>query len=332
MATIQVAPPEKFNFSSPEGWTKWIRRFERYRVASGLSAKPEENQVNTLIYTMGDEGDDILSSFGLGEEEKIKYDVVKEKFQGYFIKKHNVIFERARFNVRSQLEGESIDSFVTALHGLAEHCNFRDLKDELIRDRLVVGLRDAALSEKLQMNPDLTLEKAVVLARQKEAVRKQQPLLRGKVKETPFSEDPLPKVDEVGRSTGTRKPTVRKPATQQCYRCGRPYHRGHQCPAINATCRKCQRRGHFQEVCRSTFRVQEVQDSFPQQEEEDASFLGAVQARGIESSKPWKIQVSVNGSPVEFKVDTGADVTVIPRSMVTSGSLQVSLSPPLTVE
>ena len=104
-----------------------------------------------------------------------------------------MIFERARFNVRSQLEGESTDSFVTALHGLAEHCNFRDLKDELIRDRLVVGLRDAALSEKLQMNPDLTLEKAVVMARQKEAVRKQQPLLRGKVKETPFSEDPLPK-------------------------------------------------------------------------------------------------------------------------------------------
>ena len=45
------------------------------------------------------------------------------------------------------MEGESIDSFVTALHELAEHCNFRDLKEELIRDRLVVWLRDASLSE-----------------------------------------------------------------------------------------------------------------------------------------------------------------------------------------
>ena len=75
---------------------KWIRRFKRFRQASGLSNKSQENQVNTLIYTMGDQGDDILSSFGLTEEDKNKYDVVKEKFQGYFVKKHNVIFERAK--------------------------------------------------------------------------------------------------------------------------------------------------------------------------------------------------------------------------------------------
>ena len=89
---------------------------------------------------------------------------MEEKFQGYSVKKHNVIFKRAKFNMKSQMEGECIDSFVTALHGLAEHCNSRDLKEELIRDRLVVGLRDAALSEKLQMDPELTLEKAVTSA------------------------------------------------------------------------------------------------------------------------------------------------------------------------
>ena len=49
--------------------------------------------------------------------------------------------------------------------------------------------------------------------------------------------------------------------------------------------------------------------------------------RGIEGSKPWRITVSVNGSSVDFKVDTGADVTVIPSSMITSGNLKASLSP-----
>ena len=34
------------------------------------------------------------------------------------------------------------------------------MKDELIRDRLVVGIRDLALSERLQLEPDLTLDKA----------------------------------------------------------------------------------------------------------------------------------------------------------------------------
>ena len=40
---------------------------------------------------MGDEADDILSSLGLSDEDKGKYDVVKDKFQAYFIKNINVI-------------------------------------------------------------------------------------------------------------------------------------------------------------------------------------------------------------------------------------------------
>jgi len=178
-ATYQVVPPEAFNFNRPEEWTKWIRRFERFRKASGLETKDEEAQVNTLIYTMGDKGDDILRSFNLSEADKKKYDTVKEKFDSHFVKRRNVIYERAKFNMRKQEEGETIDSFVTALYALAEHCGYADLHDEMIRDRLVVGLRDAKLSEKLQLDSELTLDKAVTQARQTEAVQQQQPLLRG---------------------------------------------------------------------------------------------------------------------------------------------------------
>ena len=49
----------------------------------------------------------------------------------------------------------------------------------MIRDRIVVGLRDANLSMKLQMVADLNLEKAVTIARQSEAVQ-QQGVVRGK--------------------------------------------------------------------------------------------------------------------------------------------------------
>ena len=43
----------------------------------------------------------------------------------------------------------------------------------MLCDRLVVGIRDAGISEKLQMDRELTLEKAKKLARQKEAVKDQ---------------------------------------------------------------------------------------------------------------------------------------------------------------
>ena len=99
-ATFQVATPEPFTFSRPDEWPKWIRRFERFRIASGLVSRDEEAQVNTLIYSMGDEADDVLRSFALSEEDRKSYGTVKAKFDAHFIQRRNVIFERAKFNRR----------------------------------------------------------------------------------------------------------------------------------------------------------------------------------------------------------------------------------------
>ena len=54
----------------------------------------------------------------------------------------NVIFERARFNRRNQLEGESSEQYISELYCLVDNCNYGNLKDELLRDRLVVGIRN----------------------------------------------------------------------------------------------------------------------------------------------------------------------------------------------
>lgn len=80
--------------------------------------------------------------------------------------------------MRKQGENEPVDSFGTALYSLAEHCKYGPLHDELIRDRLVVGLNDIRLSERMQLDKDLTLEKAIDMARQTEAVKQQQSNLR----------------------------------------------------------------------------------------------------------------------------------------------------------
>ena len=123
-ATYQISQPEPFDFASPEEWPKWLRRFERFRQASGLTDKSEEAQVNTLIYCKGDRADDILRSFKLSAEDAKKYQVVKDEFEGHFVKRRNVISERAKFNSRKQEPGEPVDAFITALYALAEHCNY----------------------------------------------------------------------------------------------------------------------------------------------------------------------------------------------------------------
>ena len=68
------SPPQPFPFSRPEEWNRWIRSFERFRQAARLIEQSEEAQLNMLIYSMGDQADDILQSFKFnadeGEDEK----------------------------------------------------------------------------------------------------------------------------------------------------------------------------------------------------------------------------------------------------------------------
>ena len=52
---------------------------------------------------------------------------------------------------------------------MAADCNFGELKDKLIHDRIVVGIMDASWSEWLQMDPELMLKKAKTVVQQREA-------------------------------------------------------------------------------------------------------------------------------------------------------------------
>ena len=222
--------------------------------------------------------------FALSEEHRKDYATVKSTFDKHFVPRRNVIFERAKFNQRIQQEGEPVESFITALYALAEHCGYGELHDDMIRDRIVVGIRNSALSEKLQLDPELTLAKAATQVRQAEAVKQQQPLVRGK---------PDAPVGAVGKGSGRPIKTYRgsthnaptahstgstaRQGKQPCSRCGKGLHTKAQCPARGKLCNRCGKLGHFQAVCRSPAKVGGAETT---QTAEDATFLGSV--RNIE--------------------------------------------------
>ena len=67
-------------------------------------------------------------------------------------------------------------------YALADHCGYSVLHDEMIRNRIIVGIRNTHLSEKLQLDSELTLEKAVTQVRQSEVIKQQQSLLEAQSK------------------------------------------------------------------------------------------------------------------------------------------------------
>ena len=53
-----------------------------------------------------------------------------------------------------------MEQYISPMYELVESCEYRRLSDEMLRDHIVVGIRDFGLSERLQMDANLTLDKA----------------------------------------------------------------------------------------------------------------------------------------------------------------------------
>lgn len=227
--------------------------------------------------------------------------------------KKNIVYECTRFNMCKQEANETVDAFVTALFALAEHCNYGTLHDELIRDRIVVGLADTRLSERMQMEKDLDLDKAINMARQSEEIKKQQTLLRsdasGVKQVDQNSEDRVFK----GRHQ-KEKPKLTKTKSyrdkhkinnksSQCNKCGGTPHPRHECAANEAKCHSCGKKGHYQRVCHMGKAVQST-------EEEENFFLGTVTS----DDDKWTAVIDVMDKNITFKLDTGADVTAVSQT------------------
>ena len=128
---------------------------------------------------MVDEADTVLTSTNILHDDRKRYDQVVAKLDAFFKVRTNVIYKCAKFNLRDQREGESVEQYIPALYELVESFEYGELKDEMLRDRIVIEIRNSGLSECLQINANLTLDRTKRAVRQKEAVHEQTMSLQG---------------------------------------------------------------------------------------------------------------------------------------------------------
>ena len=172
-----------------------------------------------MVYAMGDQAEDILNTLHVPDDAS--YEQLKQMVDAYFGVRRNLVIERAKFNHCTQQPGESVDVFIQDLFTLAEHCDYSVLREQLIRDRIVVGVIDDALSDRLQAQADLTLDQSVQLSRQAEARKLQWNVVRGG--DTKFN----PKTVSDQRSAGKHSAAT----TGKCKWCGQQQHDRKVCPA-----------------------------------------------------------------------------------------------------
>ena len=315
-------PPGALNLNGNlrENWRRWVQRFELFLTASGKVKETEKVQCAILLHLIGDEALEIYNTFTFSEsEDRDKLSVLKKKFEDYVNPRKNTVFERYKFWECKQQEGETIDQFITELKTRSRSCEFGDQTDSMIRDRIVFGVTDIRLKERLlRESSELTLEKAASLCRAAEASAKQLKELR---KQNADSHEP---------EVHVVKTSSRGDVPVDCTECG-TRHAIRSCPAFGKSCHKCKKKNHFARMCQMprNSSVNELVEDTSEDSSTDpvlelnSLFIGTITSPDTKSA--WFVNASINGTQVCFKLDTGAEANVLPSSVLS----KLKISKPL---
>ncbi len=177
---------------------------------------------------------------------------LKRKFREICNPQQNKTLERHKFHSRNQKQGETIESFISDLRIKAKACNFRELTDELICDRIVCGINSESLRKALLRDSDLTLIKAISICRIHEMTEENNKTLA--MAQTPTNVDAIHPVSSRRRQYTRQKPRIEQsdlPTITNCKNCGNNHlAKKEKCPAFGQLCHNCKKMNHFKKCCR----------------------------------------------------------------------------------
>ncbi|UYV83644.1 K02A2.6-like [Cordylochernes scorpioides] len=277
-----------------ENWRRFKQRLMLYLEATEKATKPDKLKVAILLNFIGEEALEVFNTFHLKEDEAENFDLVINKFDDFCEPKKNVIFERFKFFSATQKDGESIDSFITELKGLSTSCEFESQKDSLIRDRIVYGIQDKALQERLLREPNLTLLKAIEMCKTDEINKQQIKIMQNNQN-----------ICQIRKYEKKHSPKQNQESEKEfkCQRCGKS-HRAKNCPAWGKRCSKCKKMNHFAAFCKSSA-TRSLND-------ETEETVRSIHEAKVVHTLEWKKSIIVNGKEICFKLDSGAEVNVLP--------------------
>ena len=184
------------------------------------------------------------------------YDELKVLTKEHLQPKPNEIAERYVFYNRGRKNGESIKTYVAELRRLSEHCNFGDKLNEHIRDKLVFGLNEQKIQQKLLPIKNLNLQTAIseAITMEMAAVSARELLSANSIKNNggdTYTNSSLG-INKISAGAGRRavEGWQSGQGKRECYRCGSNRHMADGCPFKLKECFGCKQIGHIKKKCR----------------------------------------------------------------------------------
>ncbi|XP_026688909.1 uncharacterized protein LOC113473526 [Diaphorina citri] len=157
-------PTLRSTFATKKELIDFKRSFNCYLTANELDEKSEAVRVAHLRCTLNDKLNDLI--------DKITGTITVEQIFKYLeeelIPKENTCFNQYCFFNRSQREKEAFNEYYLELDQLARLSNLGEKHDEILKARIVCGIYDPAMRERLMRAPDMTLKEVVNYCRMSE--------------------------------------------------------------------------------------------------------------------------------------------------------------------
>ena len=260
---MNLPVPEVLNVTSgnrSKNCDVFHQKWTNFALATGIEEKQEKTKVATLLTIVGSEALEIYNTFEWNEQEEKTVEQILLKFEKFCKPKKNITYERYVLMTRKQKD-ENVDDFVKDLRIQANLCEYGSIKDQIIKDAFVLGIRDTKLREHFLKDSDLTIEKALTIARAAEKAQEQVAIIEGNKNEE------IMKISKINGDKMTRNESKR-----ECRYCGKNHiFKKSECPAFGKECSKCKLRNHFASRCR-TRNVRIVDETNESEENEEKEY------------------------------------------------------------
>ena len=226
--------------------------------------------------------------------------------------KPSIILERFKFFKRDWENGETISIYISKLQKLARVCDFGTNLEDMLRDRLVCGVHDDKIQQKLLSETTLTFAQAVSIASAMERAEK-----------------------NLGDLHESQQLSINSIKTQiTCFHCGKKPHHSDNCRFKKAECHK---HGHIAPVCKQRTNLENPQSKASHQGnytqpnhdfstncieenqqwvskspdgEEHTEELYSIYTMQPKRVNLIKVKLQLSGIPVEMELDTGASLSI----------------------
>ena len=244
----KVLRPERLETDPNSGeaskeWLHWKPAFDNF-----LAVLPQTNLDKLSVLA-----NFVSPSIFQHIEECTEYGVAVGILQALFVKPRNEIFARHILATRCQKPNETLDEFLHSLKTLSKDCNFQSVttskyREESIRDAFITGLRSPSIRQRLLENNTLDLKTMFDQARSLELAMRFSESYSSPPSSVNAAVPPAATEDQEQIDPGTLAAVGSDTST--CFFCGNSNHPRSRCPARDAVCSKCQKKGHFAKVCR----------------------------------------------------------------------------------